>query len=332
MMPPSSLDIAAAMVLMRYPSFCRHGAPVPLGNQGGFSGAALWRIDGPTGAFCLRAWPSHETWPRLLFRHRLMTQARRAGLSFVPTIFATTDGASALEQAGRLWELIEWLPGRADFHEYPSAKRLEAAGSALAQLHSVWRRIPSEQFGPSAVRRRLTFLEEWHRRVRSGWRPLPVADDPLRPLVERAWKTLPSALERLPHVLQPWCESALRLQPCLCDPWHDHLLFDGDHLTGLIDYGAVKVDLVAVDVGRMLGSLVQADGIGWQTGLRAYRRFAPFSAEEEALAHVLDETGIVLGVANWLRWLYEEYRPFADRSAVACRFAELAERLESMAQ
>ena len=90
------------------------------------------------------------------------------------------------------------------------------------------------------------------------------------------------------------------------------------------------MDHVAVDLARMLGSLVGNDATGWRTGLQAYRRLAPLTEEEEELAHILDETGIVVGVANWLRWLYEEQRPFADRSAVARRLTELVERLESI--
>lgn len=328
-MSPPPLDSYAAAVRTHYPAFCRQGALTALGNHGGFSGAALWRIDGSAGSFCLRVWPPHETWTRLLFRHRLMTLARQSGLLFVPTVFPALDGASAIEHAGRLWELTEWLPGRADFHEHPTAARLEVACVALAQFHTVWRNLPSSATGCPAVQRRLTFVDEWHGLLRSGWHPLAVAaaNDPLRLIVERAWRALPSAIERVPQRLQRWLGAQLRLQPCLGDPWHDHLLFDGDRLTGLIDYGAVKIDHVAVDLSRMLGSLVGDDAAGWKAGLQAYRRFAPLTLEEEELAHALDETGTVLGVANWLRWLYEEQRPFADRSAVARRLTELVDRL-----
>lgn len=321
------------MVRSRYPAFCRQGTLAPLGNHGGFSGAALWRIDGAAGTLCLRAWPPRDTWPRLLFRHRLMTLARRSGLHFVPTIFTALDGASAVEHAGRLWELTEWLPGRADFHDCPSPARLEAACTALAQLHTVWRNLPCTATGCPAVQRRLILLHEWHGLLRSGWHPLAVAaaNDPLRPIVERAWRVLPSAIARVPQRLRRWLGGKTGVQPCLCDLWHDHLLFEDNRLTGLIDYGAVKIDHVAVDLARMLGSLVGNDAAGWQAGLQAYRRLAPLTAEEEELAHVLDETGIVVGVANWLRWLYEEKRDFSDRMAVARRLAELVERLESFA-
>ena len=103
-------------------------------------------------------------------------------------------------------------------------------------------------------------------------------------------------------------DSPLSLQPCLCDVWHDHLLFSGDTLTGLVDYGSVKIDHVAVDLARMLGSLVEDNTAKWDLGLLGYRGIRPFSASEEGLARALDRAGIVLGAANWLKWLCLERR------------------------
>ncbi len=80
----------------------------------------------------------------------------------------------------------------------------------------------------------------------------------------------------------------------------------------------------------MLGSLVRDGEAAWRRGLQAYRRFAPLTPQEEEMAHALDETGVILGVANWLRWLYEEKRPFADSAAVARRLGELVDRLEAL--
>jgi hypothetical protein len=46
------------------------------------------------------------------------------------------------------------------------------------------------------------------------------------------------------------------------------------------------------------------------------------------LVPLLDRTGVVLGLANWLRWLYVDGREFDDRVTVARRMAELADRAE----
>jgi homoserine kinase type II len=120
----------------------------------------------------------------------------------------------------------------------------------------------------------------------------------------------------------------LPLQPCLCDVWHDHVLFEGERVTGLVDYGSVKTDHVAVDLARLLGSLVGDDRQQQAAGLEAYARLRPLSPEECRLVAALDETGTVLGAANWLRWLYHDVRRFEDREAVARRLAALVQRIE----
>jgi hypothetical protein len=90
----------------------------------------------------------------------------------------------------------------------------------------------------------------------------------------------------------------------------------------------VKVDHPAVDVARLLGSLVADDAAGWSAGLRAYGEVRPLAEDEAELARALDETGVVLGVVNWLRWLYAERREFDDRAAAGRRLAVLVERIE----
>jgi hypothetical protein len=64
-------------------------------------------------------------------------------------------------------------------------------------------------------------------------------------------------------------------------------------------------------------------------GLRAYTETRRLSLEEEALVTVLDMTGTILGVANWLKWLYQEGRLFEDQDAAARRLAALVERIEA---
>jgi Ser/Thr protein kinase RdoA (MazF antagonist) len=135
-------------------------------------------------------------------------------------------------------------------------------------------------------------------------------------------------MDQMPCVLSPWAERPLPLQPCLCDIWHDHVLFDSERVAGLIDYGGVKIDQAAVDLARLLGSMAGDRKELRAAGLYAYGRWRPLSWEEEALVSILDETGTLIGMANWLKWLYRDGRCFEDPAAVARRLAELVERVE----
>jgi Ser/Thr protein kinase RdoA (MazF antagonist) len=328
----TAIDPLARKVIDLYPAVFHAANLLSLGNRGGFSGASLWRVEAGGHSFCLRAWPSRQSDPaRLNFLHGLMRSARIAGLSFVPSVIATTTGHGHVEQAGRLWDLTEWLSGKAAFHDHPSTARLEAACRALARIHDAWELLQKTEADICpAVRRRLAAAAEWRDLRQSGWQPRwTMAEvDPLRPIAERAWRLLDPRVAAVPGRLQRWVQRRWQLQPCHCDVWHDNLLFDGETLTGLIDYGAAKIDHPTVDVARLLGSLVPDEPAAREVGLRAYRDIRPFRDEEAELALALDETGTVIGAATWLRWLYEEGRPFADRSAVARRLDVLVTRME----
>jgi Ser/Thr protein kinase RdoA (MazF antagonist) len=129
--------------------------------------------------------------------------------------------------------------------------------------------------------------------------------------------------------LTRWLRDAVPVQPCLCDIWHDHVLYTGDRVTGLVDFGSVKDDHVACDLARLLGSLVGGDARLRAAGIEAYRRVRPLADAEVALIDDLDWTGTIVAAANWLRWLYVQGRHYPDRDAVARRLAVVLRRLET---
>ncbi len=323
------LDAIARQVLDHYRLPTAGTTLTALGNAGGFSGARLWQVKGAGGCFCLRAWPPGNVTPqRLQTLHRWMRVAREAGRAFVPAVLGTGRGTSWVEANGRPWDLTTWMPGRADFHAQPSRARLENACAALARLHASWARVDPLMGPCPAVRRRLECFRDWTALIASGWHPLDRAapGDPLRPLAEQAWAVLRARIDQVPERLAAWTDQPLALQPCLGDVWHDHILFSGAEVTGVIDYGSARMDHVAVDLARLLGSLIGSDAVAWSAGLGAYTRVRPLRAAEQTLIAVLDETGTLLGLANWLRWLYHEGRTFEDHSAVARRLGELLQR------
>lgn len=295
-----------------------------LGNRGGFSGAKLWRCHSRDADFCLRCWPDATTTAQLACIHQRMIEASEvARLSFVPRVLRTRKNTSFVEHLGRLWDLTTWMPGDADFHRDPTRARLETACTSLALIHRAWEPLQTRQGNCPALRRRLDTWGRWKTLRDSGWSP-PPGDHLARRAVEqlrRFGRVSANALELVSLRERP-------LQPCLCDIWHDHLLFEGDRLTGLIDYGEIKIDHVAVDLARMLGSLIEDDNERWHIGIEAYRRVRPLTEEEGELARLLDTSGIVLGISNWLRWLFHEGRVFEDVENARTRLTLLVERVE----
>jgi Ser/Thr protein kinase RdoA (MazF antagonist) len=309
-----------ALVLAAWPAV-RRSARVAHLARGGFSGALVWRLTTPAGEFCLRAATPSEAEGHLRQRHELMARAREAGLPFVPAVLPTREGATVYHHGGRCWELMGWMPGRADFHSFPTKARLRAAASALARLHRSWQ-PPSVLLGPCpAVSRRLTAS----RRDTAGPTPAhPLLDD----LLARTRRSLSRWRPEAIRLLAGWQDRAWALQPCLRDVWHDHLLFEGDGLTGLVDYAGAGPDSVAADLGRMLGSLVGDNDAEWRTALEAYREHAPLTEDQERLARVLDRTGVIGGLGNWLRWLSAPGGAVPDVSLGARRLEELLRRVE----
>jgi Ser/Thr protein kinase RdoA (MazF antagonist) len=328
----SVLDPVARSISHLFPAVKPNGEMQFLHNCGGFSGACLWRVEAMHGWLCLRAWPPRQSLDGYLSDvHRLMEKARAAGLFFVPAVERVTEGQTFVFQSDRFWDMTLWMPGRADFHSKPQPHRLANACGSLARLHLAWQAALASAAPCPAIGRRLQMRHEWMNLVATGWRPTVLREPGVLfgNTVKRAWSLLEVWARKLLSMLAPWNDRRVPVQPCHCDLWHDHVQFEQDEVVALLDYGSVKTDHVAVDLARLLGSMAGDDQDLWASGLAGYRTVRPLSIEEESLVHVLDRTGTVLALANWLKWLYHESRVFPGRQAVAHRLAGLVNRVES---
>jgi homoserine kinase type II len=146
-------------------------------------------------------------------------------------------------------------------------------------------------------------------------------------------------LQPLPRLLLPVAQRvtmasrlAVPLQPCIRDVWHDHILFTGEQVSGIVDFGAMRVDNVACDVARLAGSLTTNASSQWTTAIAAYETVRPLIGYERELVTAFDQSTVVLGGLNWIRWVYVEQREFADRARVEARLAFLLRRLENMCE
>lgn len=304
-----------------------------LGNAGGFSGSRLWRLEHQDGreTLCLRAWPEGFSGERLRFIHAVIDHAA-ARLSFVPQVRRTAAGHTVVEREGRLWELTTWLPGEADESEIPSAVRVEAALTALATFHRGVEdfEAPSTVAPSPGIAERIERLKTLERAVPELVQRLPGVAWP--ELAALGGKLLPAFVAAAPRVgaqLEQARALAAPLQVCLRDVTREHVLFVDEQVTGIIDFGAVRVESVAADIARLLGSIVGDDAQGWECGLRAFEKVRPLSPAERQLVSAFDASTVAMAGMNWLVWLVLEGRQFDDRARAIERVRRALERLET---
>ena len=307
-----------------------------LAGGGGFSGSHLWRLETRQGTLVLRRWPAeHPSSERLAFIHRVLAHCATHGFTQIPLPLPARSGATWVEAEGHRWELARWLPGEANYHLQPSSTKLAAAMKALARFHLATSSFPppvGEASGGTVFQDRKQRLErlatgecgtELRTSYHRGWPSLRDLGERLLPLAQRAAQLV------LPKMNAAAARS-VPLQPCLRDVWHDHVLFTGDRVTGLIDFGAMRIASVAGDVARLLGSLAHDDLPAWQAGIRAYTQHRPLSDDELHFVRLFDESTVAWAGVQWLVWVCIEGRNFKNRAEVERRCLHWLDRLETM--
>ncbi len=336
-------------VLAQYPDDFRPAEVEPLGSAGGFSGSAIFRVRAGDRVFCLKRWPSEfRSAETLQWIHAVLSHVVRQGLDWVPAPCRDRSGRTFACFGDHFWELAPWMPGKADFHFDPRPERLRGAMTVLAEFHQAAVTLPDD-----ASRR---VRAEHALYAGSGPAPgVPERLDRVRGylagdldqlarcivprlwpgLCDRAWLAVTLArvcLEPVRDLLEATRTAEVPLQPCIRDVWHDHVLFTGDRVTGLVDFDAMGFGSVAGDVARLLGSLAGDNASLWSTGLAAYHSLRPLSDAEQTLLPALDRSGVILAALNWVEWLYRERRNFPDAAAVANRLDELLPRLKTLSE
>ncbi len=126
--------------------------------------------------------------------------------------------------------------------------------------------------------------------------------------------------------------SNLRLQPCIRDIWHDHVFFEGDEVSGLVDFGALQTDSVAADIARLFGSMVGDDPLGWKTAIQAFESIQPLPEAERSLVTVFDRSTVLLSGMNWLWWICVEQREFEGHETILARLDVTIQRLRRLTE
>ncbi len=303
----------------------------PLASAGGWSGSLIWRVTTQSGdILCLRRWPiEHPTPVRLTWMHSVLLRVA-PNLPIIPFPLRSATGQTFVESAGHLWELTDWRPGTANFHASPTLPRLRAAMQALATFHQLSENVQNQTAVPLSVLDRIQQLNSLssgglaaiERAIRS---PLHSELDQRAAQLLGLINQLLQASSLLPRLA---AIGQLPLSPAIRDIHHDHLLFIGDELTGLIDFGAMRLDTPLTDIARLVGSLVADDRQMRQSAFDCYHEIRPLSETDRAIVELLDESGLLLSAVNWLTWLYVERRDMGPPAPIVHRLDAILSRMQ----
>lgn len=309
-------EAAVRSVLAGYPAaLAPRSRPVPLGGGGGLSGASLWRFSTLGGPMLLRAWPPETRPERVATVHAWLAATR--GMAWIAPPLADRQGRTFHESRGRVWEVAPWLPGKPDALRPPSAGRRRSALKALAELHRVLAGETHWGPSPNLIARR-DELENW---LLGDLDAIAARIDRLSAdsVLAAARRWIEAARSLAPRLLAELTGAAsqtLALQPCLRDVRAEHLLFEGDRVSGLIDYGAMGIDSVATDLARLLTEWEIEEAPWNEEGLAAYGSVRPLTDAERRLIPVFARSTALLGGGHWVRWHVVEGRRFEPSGVV----------------
>ncbi len=307
--------------------------PESLGGAGGLSGARLWRYRSERAVLVLRAWPPHGPDRTHLERvHQWLSQAHDLG--FIPAPIADRSGRTLQEHEGRLWELTPWMPGAAEAARHPDPARVRSAFAAMAAFHQRLAGERRDGVSPGLGQRHeaiAQLLQGGFDALERAIEPAAVSpQDEARPMALR-WLNLARVMA--PQLQEPLRRAAGRtvpLQPCLRDARPEHFLFEGDRVTGLVDFGAMGVDCVAGDLARLMGEWLDGDASARIEAMASYERSRPLDVDEAALIDAFASSSALLIGEHWIRWHFIEGRHFDDPSAVTRGIARGLEHIERL--
>jgi len=220
------------------------------------------------------------------------------------------------------------MPGVADYLIRPSLAKLQAALQALAELHQTWQTHAvgsASRSSPTVAQRQQRLQWAWSQL--SNWARSGLGSSAYGALVSSTLRHLAAQTPQLLQRLERLEAVPVAVHFALRDIWSDHVFFSDDRVTGIIDFGAARIDEPATDVARLLGSLEPFDAQRREYGLAAYREIQPTLDPQRV--QVLDEVATLLAAVQWFQWLVLEQREFKVPAArLRRRWEELLMRME----
>lgn len=275
-------------------------------SAGGFSGARVAKIESSVGTFALKSHPKQFR-DRVLANHAFQEFLATQTALPIPCLHRWSQGrirrASVEEHGiGRVvgtkpppdtllvkdescWELSDWMPGQpVRSTGWIRDESLNHVIDAIAAMHSRVRdwspnwSIPAdctERGLELRANKLLGFVQSGFDKCKAQWELF--ADRHGHPVLLALGRILSQARALGARLLEPMQSLATNPHPShwiARDLWREHFLFDGDGLTGIIDFTASKISWPGLDLSRSLGTFLLDEDPRWESAVERYRSVA----------------------------------------------------------
>ena len=282
----------------------------------GMSLSRTWKFSTANGDWALRWSPHYQTTAeKLNWVANALSHAHQQGAHFVPVPLLAKSGEPFVVVDKGYWEVSPWMPGEPLTHTSDSSQvktTLIALGCFHSSTAAESKQLPISQ--TTAYRQRLNGLKILAGgSIDSRW-PAELAT-----LISRATEPALNMLQEVSSV-------PTRVQPVQVDSRAEHFLLSAGEVTGLIDFGAMRIDTPWVDIARLTGELAQGDSAKRDHLVALYSE----ATAKEPLPQVVeafDLSGTVLAMSNWLTW-FDGRIP--ENGQEQLRLTELRHRLGSL--
>ncbi|MBT7257018.1 MAG: phosphotransferase, partial [Planctomycetaceae bacterium] len=225
------------------------------------------------------------------------------------------------------WELSLWMPGAPIAETEINDGQLRAAARTLAEFHNTTNSLSQQQRASPAVDFRCNMIDRlWStqlKQLKSTRDVSGVVDSGIK-------KVLLDQFQYQAHALRQQLE-LLRSTPVLQIPifgdiWSDHVLFNNDEVSGIVDFGAMKIESPCLDIARLFGSYADFSSEALRRGVSYYGEFRGLNDLDHSLIELYDRAYVILAGVQWLIWIEREQRFFLDNEAVRQRLHRLVRR------
>ncbi len=254
--------------------------------------------------------------------------------SIVPDVMAWSDQSWCLEYASSIWTIETWRPGiPVDPTTVISDALLDQAFDILERLHAIGRQLGIQRVVSPGLVERTKRLDHWSSVDTSSWsQRIDELEARISTILELSvWKDILSrTLDRLREKegllrseLQRLVSSPVDCHWIIRDLWRENILVDSEHISGIIDFGAARVDWPFLEIVRWLSSWLAPNDPRIPNMLEAHNMLS--MARDYRF---LDHLSTMLSLLQWFQWLLFANISFEGReNRVRARVLELDRRL-----